>query len=213
MAESDSQTRRLQRLIRGLKAGDEFARGELLNMVSDRLMRLTRRILRDFPGVARWEQTDDVFQNAAMRLYQALAEVDIQDPQHFFRLASLQIRRELIDLARHYQGPQGLGARHNTQFGGNAEPGTPAALDPAEMTFDPAKMAQWRDFHQRVQQLPDDEREVFDLLWYHELSQEEAAALLKVNVRTVRRRWRSARLQLHDVVVGMEPSDQPSGAS
>ena len=182
-------------------------------MVSDRLLRLTRRILRDFPGVARWEQTDDVFQNAAMRLYQALAEVDIQDPQHFFRLASLQIRRELIDLARHYQGPQGLGARHRTQYGENAEAGTPAALDPAEMTFDPAKMAQWRDFHQRVQQLPDEERDVFDLLWYHELSQDEAAALLKVNVRTVRRRWRSARLQLHDVVVGMEPSDQPSSAS
>ena len=132
MAESISQTRKLENLIQGLKTDDEFARGELLNMVSDRLLRLTRRILRDFPGVARWEQTDDVFQNAAMRLYQALAEVDIQDPQHFFRLASLQIRRELIDLARHYQGPQGLGARHRTQLGGDAEQGPPAALDPAE---------------------------------------------------------------------------------
>lgn len=213
MTESISQTRQLEDLIHGLKTGDEFARGELLNMVSDRLLRLTRRILRDFPGVARWEQTDDVFQNAAMRLYQALAEVDIQDPQHFFRLASLQIRRELIDLARHYQGPQGLGARHRTQLGGDAEQGPPAALDPAEMTFDPAKIAQWRDFHQRVEQLPDDEREVFDLLWYHELSQEEAATVLNVSVRTVRRRWRSARLQLHDVVVGSELSDQPSGES
>lgn len=209
MTDTLSQTAQLEQLIQRLGAGDAFARSELLNLASERLLRITRRILRDFPGVARWEQTDDVFQNAAMRLYQALAEVDIQDPRHFFRLAALQIRRELIDLARHYQGPQGMGAKHGTQYGQDSQ-WRGAALDPAEMTFDPAQIAQWRDFHRRVEQLPDEEREVFDLLWYHELSQEEAAAVLKVSVRTVRRRWRAARLQLHDVLVGTEPeTDQP----
>ena len=30
----------------------------------------------------------------------------------FYRLAAVQVRRELIDLARHYYGPQGHGAHH-----------------------------------------------------------------------------------------------------
>ena len=210
MPETVNRTLQLQQFIQRLNEGDEFARGELLSMASDRLLRITRRILHDFPGVARWEQTDDVFQRAAMRLYQAMADVKIQDVQHFFRLASLQIRRELIDLARHYQGPLGIGAKHGTQQpvkDMEAEGRSPAALDPAEMTYDPGQIMQWRDFHQRVEQLPQELRDVFDLLWYHELSQDEAAEILNVNVRTVRRRWRAARLALHDVIVGMDRAD------
>ncbi len=202
MSDSADRTERIEQCIQRLRQGDEFARGELLNLACDRLTRLTRSILRDFPGVARWEQTDDVFQNASLRLYQALVDVELSDPRHFFRLAALQIRRELIDLARHYQGPQGMGAKHQTQYVSADRDEAPVAYEPSEMTHDPTRMAEWQDFHARVEQLPDEEREVFDLLWYHELSQEQAASMLDVSVRTVRRRWRSARLLLHDVLVG-----------
>jgi RNA polymerase sigma-70 factor (ECF subfamily) len=44
--------------------------------------------------------------------------------------------------------------------------------------------------------LPAQERELFDLLWYQGLNQTEAADLLGVCVRTVKRRWQSARLLL-----------------
>jgi RNA polymerase sigma factor (sigma-70 family) len=202
MTDSFEKTARIEKCIEQLQQGDEFARGELLNLACDRLMRLTRSILRDFPGVARWEQTDDVFQNASLRLYQALNDVELSDPRHFFRLAALQIRRELIDLARHYQGPQGMGAKHHTQFAGADGDEAAAAYEPSEVTYDPSRVAEWQEFHSRVGQLPDEEREVFDLLWYHELPQEQAASMLDVSVRTVRRRWRSARLMLHDVLTG-----------
>ena len=89
MNESLNQTMRINHCIQRLSDGDDFARGELLNIACDRLTRITRRILQDFPGVARWEQTDDVFQNASLRLYQAMADVELQDPRHFFRLAAL----------------------------------------------------------------------------------------------------------------------------
>lgn len=46
---------------------------------------------------------------AAIRLDRALAEKVPKDASHFFRLAALQIRRERIDLARHYGGPEGMG--------------------------------------------------------------------------------------------------------
>ena len=200
---------RVEACLERLRAGDDQVRGELLSLACDRLLPLTRNMLRDFPGVARWEQTDDVFQNAAMRLYQALQQVEPSDARHFFRLAALQIRRELIDLARHYQGPEGRGAHHQTQRAAADGQETLRAFEPSEATYDPGRIAEWQEFHTRVEELPADEREVFDLLWYHELSQDDAAAMLKVNVRTVRRRWRSARLRLHDVLMG--PITEPSG--
>ena len=204
MSDSSDPSARIQQCIERLNAGDEFARGELLNLACERLTRLTRSMLRDFPGVARWEQTDDIFQNASLRLFQMLNDVEIENPRHFFRLAALQIRRELIDLARRYQGPLGLGAKHQTQQrqADDDDGRTPQAYERAEVTHDPRRVAEWQDFHTRVEQLPEDEREVFDLLWYHELSQEQAAELLDVSVRTVRRRWRSARLSLHDALMG-----------
>jgi RNA polymerase sigma-70 factor (ECF subfamily) len=53
--------------------------------------------------------------------------------------------------------------------------------------------------------MPDEEREIFDLLWYQGLSQAEAATLLKVSERTIKRRWQSARLKLHHALRGGLP--------
>ena len=61
------------------------------------------------------------------------------------------------------------------------------------------------EFHQAVDRLPEDERAVFDLIWYQGQSQQEAAELLDVNVRTIKRRWREARVHLHDAIGGEAP--------
>jgi hypothetical protein len=68
----DASTPHLQGLIERLNGGDPSACSELINRSSDRLRRLTVKILRDFGRVHRWEDTDDVFQNASLRLYKAL---------------------------------------------------------------------------------------------------------------------------------------------
>lgn len=202
MAENDDPGQTLDACIDRLNAGDPTAASDLLNITSERLMRLTRSMLKTFPNVARWEQTDDVFQNASLRFYQALRETQISDARHYFRLAALQIRRELVDMARRYQGPQGMGANHQTQFLDKQNTNQPQGYEHAEITNDPGHLAEWQEFHSRVEQLPAEEKEVFDLLWYHELSQEQAAHVLQTSVRTVRRRWRSARLMLHDILLG-----------
>ncbi len=54
--------------------------------------------------------------------------------------------------------------------------------------------------HEQVERLPPEEREVFDLCWYHDLTQEEAAAALGVSVRTIKRRWLRARLRLQELL-------------
>ena len=198
MAESDGTTEQVDRWIQRLRQGDREARDALLACAGDRLLRLTRKMLRLSSDVRRWEQTDDVFQNAMLRLYRSLEQIELEDARHFFHVAALQIRRELIDLARRYQGAYGMGRNLRLQPG--KEETEAARLDPAEQTYDPTDLATWVEFHQRVEQLPEDDRDVVQLLWYGGLTPEEVAEALHVSARTVRRRWQSARLALHDVL-------------
>ena len=59
------------------------------------------------------------------------------------------------------------------------------------------ELTKWTEFHQAVERLPENLRTVFDLLWYQELSQAEAATIMQTSERTIQRRWLDARLTLH----------------
>jgi RNA polymerase sigma-70 factor (ECF subfamily) len=178
-----------------LRSGDAGAKAAVIECACERLRHLARRLLGEYPGVRRWEETDDVLQQALIRLDRALDAEQPETPAAFFGLAAVQIRRQLVDLARRYYGPQGLGSRHDTQDRPN---GNTVGLDPVDNTAGPATMLFWAEFHEAVGELPDDERAVFDLIYYQEASQEQVGQLLGVSVRTVKRRWQSARLILHD---------------
>jgi RNA polymerase sigma-70 factor (ECF subfamily) len=192
----------LQECLDRLRAGDESARQELLAGACARLTELTRTMLRDYGRLRRWEQTDDVLQNALVRLHRSLQEVTPPSPRDFYRLAALQVRRELIDLARHYFGPEGRGRRHHTNAAdGDSRP----AFERASAGEEPGSLAAWADFHRQADALPEEEREVFDLLWYQGLKHTEAADLLGVSARTVKRRWQAACLRLHEALEGELP--------
>jgi len=198
------QTTQIQRWIDGLGAGDASAREALLACAAERLTRLTHKMLKDYPGVHRWEGTDDVLQNATLRLCRALEAVKPLSVRDFFRLAAALIRRELIDLARRYSGPMGLGANYASWAGSGDEMAAPD-VEVADTTHDPGRLAEWTGFHDQVEALPEEEREVFDLLFYQGLPQAEAAAVLGVSERTIKRRWQAARLALHEALGGRLP--------
>jgi RNA polymerase sigma factor (sigma-70 family) len=200
VANGSSLSLQIQCLVDRLQAGDESARKELLNCACDRMLRLTRKMLKSFPRVKRWEQTDDVLQNASLRLYRSLGQVKPATVSEFFRLAAANIRRELLDLAKHYYGPQGQGAKHASIGGASA-----SAFEQPGSAENSSRLATWAEFHRQAELLPAEEREVFDLLWYQGLSQAEAAGLLNVSERTVKRRWQSARLYLHNALHGELP--------
>src|SRR5262249_52722903 len=74
-AMSDSTNAAVQACLDRLRAGDGSALPDLLRRTQDHLARLARRILRDYPEVQRWEQTDDVLQEALVRLCDAVKAV------------------------------------------------------------------------------------------------------------------------------------------
>jgi RNA polymerase sigma factor (sigma-70 family) len=75
-------------------------------------------------------------------------------------------------------------------------------FEPSSRTFDGEQVRRWTEFHEAAARLPDDLRAVFDLLWYQEMTQAEAAALLGIAVPTVKLRWMKARLQVQQALGG-----------
>jgi RNA polymerase sigma-70 factor (ECF subfamily) len=192
----NSQQSMMQQWLGRAGAGDAAAITALLRHNCDRLTLLTRRMLGDFQRVRRWAETGDVLQNALVRLVTALREVKPQSSRDFLALATLQIRRELIDLARQYYGPQGIGANYDSRaVQGSAGP----QVEKADLSHEPGSLAQWSELHQHIDALPDEEREVVGLLFYQGMSQAEAAEVLNVSVRTLQRRWHTALCKLHRV--------------
>ena len=135
---------------------------ELFGETSKRLLGLARRMKRGFAIVDLWEQTEDVLQSALLRVHQSLSKTAIQDERHFYRLAALNIRRELIDVARHYH------RRPDLRFD------TVDSLAKND-TDDPRRLADWADFHRAIENLPEPMREVTELIWYFEKPQAEIA--------------------------------------
>lgn len=148
---SDTQ---LQNLIKLALKGEPFARDALLDHACDRLLRLTQKMFHGYPHLRRWEATDDVFQNAMIRLHRALADVKLESVRHFFNLAAVQIRRELLDLAKRHFGPHGIGSNYHTD-------GQPADDDGGSLAeaAEPRNVEDWSEFHAHVEALPDDEQE------------------------------------------------------
>jgi len=125
-----------------------------------------------------------------------LETVKPESSRHFVALAAEQVRRELIDLGRHFFGPEGMAAHHVTPPPNRAGENTPVGNEPPQTTHDPAALAVWTEFHEQVQGLPDEEREVFEQTWYLGLAQTEIAEALGVDRSTVIRRLQRAKRTL-----------------
>ena len=171
--------------------GNERAFVELLERFEGRFRSLVQRMLKKYPSVQRWEATDDVYQNAIIRLHRSLQDASPSTVKEFIGLTATQIRRELIDLARHYYGALGLGKNHHTDGAERNQIVVSAGQAPDSLD-------DWTDFHQSVANLPPEARESFELIWYAGLTQIEAASLLGISRRTLIRRLNVARRHLSE---------------
>jgi len=193
MDASEHESRELSHCLEQLAAGDLKARDRIIELCSDRLRRLAHRMLGRYPGVRRWEDTDDVFQNAAMRLHRALGAMQFDPPRSIMALAATQLHRELIDLARRHAGPASYAANHGTNVMPRIAADATAAHYIDHSPADDTSLDRWTLFHDAIARLPDDEREVFHLVWYLGADQKTIAGLVGCSERTVKSRWRAAR--------------------
>lgn len=180
----------LQNELRRLNEGHLESRCTIVELCCERLRTMARRMLGNYGHVKRWTDTDDILQNSIMRLYRALASIRPESVRKFYGLAAVQIRRELIDLARSHYGPLGIGTNHDSDGGKAAE----TFADP----FEPKSISEWTEFHQAINELPEAEKEVISLIWYDGISKQECARLLGISLSTIRRREVSARLILRE---------------
>jgi RNA polymerase sigma-70 factor (ECF subfamily) len=184
------QTMQMQGLIARMQQGDASARRELIRCAYDRLRRLAAVILNEsFPRLKKAPvllDTTDLANEAAVKLYQALEEARPDNVQGFLALAAQRMRWVLLDLARRADRSEER-QRENAPPDGN---------DPNASTNSlPAALAA---LYRQIDELPEKEREVVDLLYFHGLSQTEAATLLGVAERTVRRHWTAAKVKLFE---------------
>ncbi len=193
-------TTEIRACLERLRAGDARAREALIGRSLERLRHLARRQLGDFARVRRFADTDDVLQDAVLRLLRRLEAHTPDTPAEFFGVAARELRCALLDLVRHYYGPHGPGCREGNQLPADSADGAPPGADPPQQTLDPGRLALWTEFHAQVERLPADERAVFDLLWYYGLTRPEAAAALGISEATVKRRWLAARLRLRELL-------------
>lgn len=202
MAEVTPNTAQLHHWIDCLRSGDRSATDEMLHSIGGRLHRMARRMLRGFPNVRRWEDASDVQQRASLRLLRSLQSVRPASSRDFFNFAAVQIRRELIDLARHYSGAEAVGT--NQAAIAADSPKDPAAdrLDPRDV----AELDRWTAFHTAVEQLPTTEREVIGLAFYHGWTHAQIADLLQVSERTIRRYWAAACTRLNALLDDQLPN-------
>ena len=190
----------VENCLNRIRDGDSNARIELLEHSCQRLRQLASNMLQGFYDLRRWEQTDDVLNQSMMRLHRALKDVVPENPKHYLRLAALQIRRELKDLARKHFGPNGVAGNIKTTAGQSNLTSSSNDNNWPDLTNHPDQLGVWSDLHEQVELLPDDQREVFEFLWYHQLTQQETADLIGVNRRTVIRRWQNACVTLHQAL-------------
>jgi RNA polymerase sigma factor (sigma-70 family) len=188
-------------------SGDFAARRQLLELTRDRLTHHARRLLHGrYARLEPFAQTDDVVQQLYLKILRNQERFWVNangDPvrslAEFFGHTSAWMRDVLCDLLRQSCGRDDNRPALLPLDGGTS---TGPRNEPSSTTLNGEKLRRWTDFHEAAARLPDDLRAVFDLLWYQEMAQADAAELLGIAVPTVKLRWMKARLHVQQALGG-----------
>lgn len=184
------------------RRGEPAAIGMLLEACRSQMEKLARRMLGGHPEIRRgFGDTCDVTQQAWFRLANALQSVRPESTLHLMRLATLQVRREMIDLVRKYGGPRSpvRGEVSNVVIADTQ------AIDLVDQAFAPSESLTSLDvlsrFHEAVDSLPEHLRDVFTMRYYLDATVTSIADAVGCDRRTVKRRWAKAKESLRTVLM------------
>jgi RNA polymerase sigma-70 factor (ECF subfamily) len=171
----------------------------LLDRAVHRLHQLCASLLhRRYPRLTRPPlnlQSDEMLSAVVERLLKALREARPQTVRQFFALASQHMRWELNDMARRL----------------DEQPATVEVIDgllPAPASSDSGLTPDGRRMLAAIDSLPEDEREVFDLVRIQGMKQAEAAVVLGVSPMTVKRRLDRGLTLLTERLSDLRPEER-----
>ena len=183
---ADSGTRgTITQLLREMRVGDGLAVDRLYPLIYERLHQLAHLALRH-ENTGHTLATTDLVHEAYLRLVDQ-TRVEWQDRGNFFAIASRAMRRILVDYAR----------RHVTAKRGGAR--RPVTLDESAMTVDDRAdtVVLLNDALTRLEAVAERQAKVVELRFFGGLTEDEAAEVLGVTARTVRRDWVDAKAWLY----------------
>lgn len=172
----------------------------LLDRAVRRLHQLCAALLhRGYPRLTRPPlnlQSDEMLGAVVERLLKALREARPATVRQFFALAAQHMRWELNDLARRL----------------DSQPGAVAVIDgmvPAPASSGSGLTPECRHMIEAIEALPTDEREAFDLVRIQGMTHAEAAEMLGVAPKTVKRRLDRGLQLLTERLGDLRPDTHP----
>ena len=138
-------------------------------------------------------EPDDLLGAVVERLLKAMREARPRTVREFFALANQHMRWELNDLARRLDEQPSVVELHES-------------VVPAPESSVSELSSDGRRILQAIENLPEEEREVFSLVRIQGLAHNEAAGVLGVAIKTVQRRLNRALLLLAEQLDDLRPT-------
>ena len=178
---------------------------ELLARSVDRLHLLCAHLLhRSYPRLTKGPfnlNADEVLSAVVERMLKAMRQIRPGTVRQFFALASRHMRWELNDLAR------GLDVREAAFE--LRESWVVAPPKPSADSAPPAPSATLSRILSAIDELPEEEREVFNLVRLQAMGISETARLVGVSSKTIQRRLKRSLVLLTERVGDLGPGDDP----
>jgi RNA polymerase sigma-70 factor (ECF subfamily) len=171
---------------------------ELLGGAVKRLHLLCASMLfRSYPRLAQPPlnlQPEEMLSAVVERMLKAMRSVRPQTVRQFFGLANQHMRWELNDLARR------LDKQARAQQVTDSVVAAPPLSSASQLSPNTRRILE------AIEALPEEEREVFDLLRIQGMTQPEAAKILEVSVKTVQRRLNRSLVLLTEALGDLQPA-------
>jgi len=183
-------SQRITQLLHDVRAGNKEAESQLIEAVYPQLRRMAGRCIRgERPGHTL--QATALVHQAYLQLV-GQTDKEWQNRAHFFAVASQMMRRILVDYARQRKAGKRDGGRRRVEL--------TEALALSEDRMD--EILAIDEALNRLQQWDARQCRVVELRFFSGLTEEEAAEVLGVAPRTVKRDWNLAKAWLHGELNG-----------